>query len=116
MKPGPLPLLLDFVRAILRETSLRRKWLGWLTISLVLFFFLGAVPLADWLEARPFLFLFFWLACLWLLFGVVLLALYDLLSVIAAGRKQKRELLKKMRSEVSEQTSRENDPPPPPCR
>jgi len=116
MKPGPLPLLLDFARAILRDTAMRRRWLGGLTATLVVIFFLGAVPLADWLDTRPFLFLLFWLACLWLLLGVVLLALYDLLSVIAAGRKQKRELLKKLQSEASEGKSGENDLPPPPCR
>jgi len=76
--PSPSPWLL--ARAIAADPAIRRRWLGRLTLLLVAVFFLGAVPLATWLDARPALFVLYWLGCLWLLITVSLLAIYDILK------------------------------------
>jgi hypothetical protein len=77
VRPGITALL----RTWLRDRGLRRQWMTGLTALLVCVFFMGAVPLSGWLESRPFLFLAYWLGCLWLLVTVILLAVYDLLNL-----------------------------------
>ncbi|MFV0416957.1 MAG: hypothetical protein ACK5NG_11410 [Chthoniobacterales bacterium] len=72
---------LNLLRAILSDFGTRRRYLGALTLLLLIVFFIGAVPLAALLEASPALFVIYWLACIWLLITVTLLALYDLLQV-----------------------------------
>ena len=58
-----------------------------LTIGMMIFVFLGAYPLAGFLADRPWLFLFYWIFCGFLVITTVILALYDLLRVTQEGRE-----------------------------
>lgn len=83
-------------RAILDDRDTRRKWLLGMTAVLVVGFFLGAVPFAAWLEERPWLFIGFWIACAWLTITVLVLALFDMVLVVREGRRERRELRRKI--------------------
>ena len=54
--------------------------------------FLGATFLDGWLREHPVIFAFYWLACAWATLTSVLLALYDLLSIRAGVRRERRRL------------------------
>jgi uncharacterized Tic20 family protein len=73
-----------------------------LAIALALLL-LGATVLAPWLNPREHLIgtLVFWLACIWLTFTALLLALFDLLVVRLQARRAQRELREKLRSGTS---------------
>ncbi len=75
-------------RMILHSRDLRRKMLLQLVIVLVIISGLGAWPLANWLGDSVWLFLVWWGFCM--LYGVmiILLALYDMASVVKEERRK----------------------------
>lgn len=77
----------NLARMILLSRKLRRKVLLQLTTVLILVVIIGAWPLAGWLASNVWLFLLWW--GLSMLYGlmVILLCLYDMLSVIKEERE-----------------------------
>ncbi len=65
----------------LRRSRLRRNVLFVSTLATLLLVFLGAVPWAEWLAARPLGFTLFWGLCFVLAAFVLALAIYDLSRV-----------------------------------
>lgn len=84
-------------RAIIGDMSLRRKALAAMVVTAAALLFLGVSLLAPVIEKNILLFAFYWLVCTTLTFGILLLALLDLLLVIAAGRRARRDLEERLR-------------------
>ena len=74
-------------RIILRTRRLRRNLMFGLTIAMMIFVFLGAYPLAGFLSGHPWIFLFYWLFCTFLVITAIILAIYDMLRVTQEGRE-----------------------------
>lgn len=93
---GVLRFIIHFTRGLIREQRARRSVMFFAMLGTLVWFFLGATFLWGPLLARPFLFALYWLACAWVTLLVVLLALYDLLMVRAAARRERRRLAQEM--------------------
>lgn len=88
----------SFARLLAGDITTRRKVLGIITLVAAAMLFLGATVLASSLEASPVLFISYWLACLWLVLTLVLLAVYDMLQVFSSGRQARRALEHRMKN------------------
>ena len=85
-------------RGLVRDQTMRRKAMFWTVIVAVVMLFCGATFLAPLLDPniRPGWFILYWLGCAWVTVTVVLLAIFDLLSVRVRARDEKRALTRKM--------------------
>jgi fatty acid desaturase len=86
-KIGWATLCASLARMILLSRKLRRKVLMQLTVVLVLVVVIGAWPLASWLASNVWLFLVWWGICVFYGLMVILLSLYDMLSVFKEVRE-----------------------------
>ena len=94
----PVSFIAHATRGVIRDQTTRRKAMLLLLALAVLLLILGGTLLAPWLNPREHLIgaLVFWLACIWLTFTALLLALFDLLAVRLAKRA-KRALREQMK-------------------
>ena len=76
----------NLARMILLSRKLRRKVLLQLIIVLLVVVVVGAWPLSGWLASNVWLFLLWWGLCVLYGLMVILLSLYDMLSVIKEER------------------------------
>jgi hypothetical protein len=76
----------------------------YLALAAILMVFVGSAVIEINARAHPFLFLAYWGVCAWLTLTVVMLAIFDILAVRAAGRAARRQLERELLSE--------NDPHP----
>ena len=72
----------------------------WLIMAAMIMLFAGWVFMSEqWLHEHPWLYIFYWLVCIWLTLAGMLLALLDMLIIRAthriARRKIEAEILKK---------------------
>lgn len=86
----------------LRHASWRRNLLFVATLVALFAVFLGAVPLADALAARPRVFALFWAGCFVLVALILALAVYDLARVRREHRLRSRELEKDLAQVAAE--------------
>ncbi|HZJ17330.1 MAG TPA: hypothetical protein VFD27_19920 [Chthoniobacteraceae bacterium] len=103
---GVLRFIIHFTRGLIREQRARRSVMFFAMIGTLVWLFLGATFLDAPLRERPFLFVLYWLACAWVTLLVVLLALFDLLMVRAAARREQRRLAQEI---LKKQNSRDED-------
>lgn len=89
MKPRDI---LALAGAIVTNLAMRRRALLGLTLLAAAWLFLGVTIFAPFLEKRILLFAFYWLGCAGLTLGICLLAIYDLLIIVAAGRAARKSL------------------------
>lgn len=75
-------------RMILHTREMRRKMLFQLLMVLLVIVVLGAWPLADWLSGNIWLFLIWWGGSMGYGLMVILLTIYDMLSVINEEKKE----------------------------
>lgn len=80
--------------------------MGILMGSVVVVFFLLAVPLAGWLGERPLLFIAAWAGLLFFLLGTMGLAVYDLLLLRSAEKQARRALKNRIFNEPGPSTQR----------
>lgn len=73
---------------ILHSREMRRKMLFQLIIVLVIIAALGAWPLSNWLGSNIWLFLVWWGFCMLYGLMIILLALYDMASVVKEEREK----------------------------
>ena len=78
-------------RMILHSREMRRKMLFQLLMVLLVIVILGAWPLADWLSGSIWLFLIWWGISMVYGLMVILLTIYDMLSVSKEEKKEGRE-------------------------
>lgn len=108
-RPSPLAnwwlLSRSLATALVAVERTRRQLLFGLTLFLLLAVFAGAMPFADFLAARPWLFFFYWGGVAMLVVFLFLLALLDMLAV----RRRYRAELKQLRREYKDDLPPDGD-------
>ena len=61
-------------------------------LSALVMLFFGATFFDGWLREHPGLFILYWLACAWATVTALLLAVYDILMIRVATRRERRRL------------------------
>lgn len=94
-------------RGVIRDQRARRKAMVFLLALAVLLLLAGFTVLQSALNPRdhPWFVIFFWIACVWLTFTALLLALFDLLIIRLEARRAERALQEKLRSDAERSTS-----------
>src|SRR5947209_773312 len=85
-------------RGVIRDQTTRRKAMLLLLALALLLLILGFTVLQPALNPRdhPWRVIFFWVACVWLTFTALLLALFDLLVLRVQARQAERALREKL--------------------
>jgi biotin transporter BioY len=85
-------------RGVIRDQNTRRKAMMLLLAGALLLLISGFTFLQSALNPRehPWRVIFFWIACIWLTFTALLLALFDLLVLRSQARRAERELREKL--------------------
>jgi hypothetical protein len=95
--PVPSPrLFLQLTRAFIRDQHMRRSMMFYTSLGSVLMLFVGAVVIDRALRNHPVVFVIWWAACAWLMLTSLLLALFDMLAIRAAARRERRELARRI--------------------
>lgn len=87
-----LRLIIPITKGVIREQSTRRSAIFFVMLTALVMLFLGATILDGWLREHPVVFILYWLACAWGTFTALLLALYDILAIRTAARREQRRL------------------------
>ncbi len=80
----------SLAQTILRDRSLRRSLMFWGTLATLFAAFLGGFVLMDSLTQSPMAFAVYWLVVGFLVIFLLLLSLYDMLSVPRELRKESK--------------------------
>jgi hypothetical protein len=90
-------------RGVLRDQKTRRKAMIFCLALAVLMLLAGFTVFQTVLNPRehPWFVILFWIACVWLTFTAMLLAIFDLLIIRAETRRTQRALREKMNAESS---------------
>ena len=85
-------------RGVIREQNTRRKAMLFLLALALLLLISGFTIFQPALNPRehPWRVIFFWIACIWLTFTALLLALFDLLVLRLQARRAERELRERL--------------------
>jgi membrane protein implicated in regulation of membrane protease activity len=102
-------------RSIAGDQTARRRALFRMTLAACVALFLGATLFSAFLDQHRWLFVLYWLAVAWLTLTIVLVAVYDVLAVLAEGRRARRELEHRLLEEqkLSTKSRRSNTSPDP---
>ena len=80
-------------KGVLRDTRLRRNVMLWVMGTALVMLFLGSWLMSDdWARKHFALFFLYWAACGWLTLTGVLLAVFDMLMIRAAGKAMRRRI------------------------
>ena len=101
-------------RGVIREQNTRRKAMLFLLALALLLLISGFTVLQPALNPRehPWRVIFFWIACIWLTFTALLLALFDLLVLRLQARRAERELREKLDAARLRQSAGVSEQPP----
>src|SRR5437868_10069817 len=93
--------VLHATRGLIRDQSTRRWTMFVVLILAMVLLFAGTTFLQPFLSPRehPGWFIFFWVACAWLTFLALLLAVFDLLTLKIQRRAARKILREKLRGE-----------------
>ncbi len=87
-----LSFILPITKGVIRDQTTRRSAIFFVMLTALVMLFFGATFLDRWLREHPLLFVLYWFACAWATMTALLLALYDILSLRAAARRERRRL------------------------
>ena len=90
-----LRTILLMTRGIILDPRTRRWAMFILLLAALLMLFAGSTFLSGSIDT-PWSFVIYWGACAWLTLGALLLALWDLLLLRAAARRERRKLEKEI--------------------
>ena len=90
-------------RGVIRDQRTRRKAMVVLLTLAVLMLLTGFTVFQSALNPRehPWFVIIFWIACVWLTFTAMLLAVFDLLIIRSQARKAQRVLRQKLGTDAS---------------
>src|SRR5438270_5027967 len=99
----PVSVVVHATRGILGDQKTRRKAMVILLGLAVLMLVAGFTIFQSALNPRehPWFVILFWIACVWLTFTAMLLAIFDLIVVRLQARRAQRALREKVESETS---------------
>ena len=109
MSDKPAPFIILVTKGILRDRQMRRTVLFWLIVAALGMLGMGAALLDGWLSEHPLLFLLYWGACFWLTLTALLLALYDLLALRGAARRETQQLKGKVFGAQDDEEKKKGD-------
>jgi hypothetical protein len=84
--------ILQLTRAIIGDSRSRRSMMFYSSLGSVVMVFVGAVVIDGTLRQHLIAFVLWWAACAWLMLASLLLAVFDILLIRAAGRRARRDL------------------------
>jgi hypothetical protein len=84
--------VIQISKGIVRDHQMRRWAMFHTLLGAMLMLFAGAVLIDGWLLQHHLALFLWWAACAWLTLTAVLLALFDMLVIRAAARREKRRL------------------------
>ena len=87
-----LKFILALTIGVIRDPRTRRQFMFYGLLTALVLLFLGATFLDAPLRGHVWIFVGFWFACAWLTVAVLLLALYDMVAIRAAGRRERRRV------------------------
>ena len=88
-----LRAILLLTKGILRDTRLRRNLMLWLMLVAMVMVFLGSWLISyEWMRKHLWLSIAYWAVCIWLTIAGLLLAVFDMLIIRAAGRAMRRRI------------------------
>ena len=88
-----LRAILLLTKGILRDTRLRRNLMLWLMLAAMGMLFLGWVLIpTEWAHRHYVMYFAYWAVCLWLTIAGMLLAVFDMLIIRAAGQAMRRRI------------------------
>ena len=90
------PSIIQLTRAFIRDPRIRRSLMFYVSLGSVLMVFVGAVLIDDFLRKNPIGFVIWWAVCAWLMVTSLLLAVFDILAIRAAARRERRELARQI--------------------
>ena len=80
-------------KGILRDTRLRRNLMLWVMLVAMVMLFLGWVLIPnEWAHRHYVMYFAYWAVCLWLTIAGMLLAVFDMLIIRAAGQAMRRRI------------------------
>jgi len=90
-------------RGVIRDQKTRRKAMVFCLALAVLLLLTGFTVFQTVLHPRehPWFVILFWIACVWLTFTAMLLAIFDLLIIRSEARKTRRALREKLEADAS---------------
>lgn len=99
----PVSVVVHASRGILRDQRTRRKAMVVLLALAVLMLAAGFTIFQSALNPRehPWFVILFWIACVWLTFTAMLLALFDLIIIRLEARRAQRALRERLESQAS---------------
>ena len=96
-------LVIQISKGLIRDQHARRWTMFYALLAAMLMLFTGAVIIDRWLRDHLLLLFVWWAACAWLTLLAVLLALFDMLVIRAAARRDRRRLEREfLRKEAGE--------------
>ncbi len=103
-----LRIVLLLTKGIIRDQKMRRAVMFYVMLAALLMLFAGTVFIPDsWARKNAWLYIIYWLLCVWLTVTGLLLAALDILIIRATTRIRKR----KLEAELLGQQKPENDTP-----
>ena len=87
-----LKFILTYTIGLIRDPRLRRQSMFYGLVAALVLLFAGATFLDAPLRRHVWMFATYWFACAWLTFAALLLALYDMIAIRAAARRERRQL------------------------
>jgi hypothetical protein len=87
-----LKFILAYTIGVIRDSRLRRQFMFYGLVVALLLLFAGATFLDARLRQHVWMFFGYWFACAWLTLAALLLALYDMIAIRAAARRERRRL------------------------
>lgn len=103
-------LIIQISKGLIRDQRMRRLIMFYGLIAALVMLFLGSAFFHP-LREHPLLFLAYWAACAWITLLAMLLAVFDLLMVRAAGRRARKELEAEYLSEMRRKAPHDSDSP-----
>jgi hypothetical protein len=88
--------IIQLTRSFIRDQRMRRSLMFYVSLGSVLMVFVGAVLIDTPLRRHPIAFVVWWAVCAWLMLTSLLLALFDMLAIRAAARRERRELARRI--------------------
>jgi hypothetical protein len=84
--------LIALTLGVIRDPRMRRWFMFYSLLVALVQIFLGVTFLWAPLLQRPWIFITYWIACVWLTISALLLALYDMVAIRAAARQERHRL------------------------
>jgi hypothetical protein len=106
-----LKFLLAFTVGLIRDPRLRRQFMFYALVAALVLLFAGSTFLDAPLRRHVYLLLGYWGACAWLTISALLLALYDMLAIRAAERRERRRLEREYLAEHGSEAPRDDEEP-----